>query len=150
MLGGDRRRPLFRAANCKRQKKDGDNRKCDYGCGSRALERERYDCGRSSHSDRDRHRNAHSSHEKSLHDIRGWVRTMCECCCCCSSIKTQSGYTCICSLMAFRSHSYISEVLFLSISHRYEGESHAEQAGDVLILCVLNLALCPPTDSFTK
>lgn len=33
------------------------------------------------------------------------------------------------------------------VSHLHIGESHA---GVVLILCVLNLALFPPTDSFTK
>lgn len=53
------------------------------------------------------------------------------------------------SVILHRHTSDLYSRLFL-FPHRRLGESHAGQAGVVLILCVLNLALRPPTNSFTK
>lgn len=46
-------------------------------------------------------------------------------------------------------HAYAPQIA-LFVSRVGLGESHARQVGLVLIVCVLNLALQPPTDSFTK
>lgn len=53
------------------------------------------------------------------------------------------------SVIIHRHTSDLYSCLFL-FPHRRLGESHVERAGVVLILCVLNLALRPPTNSFTK
>lgn len=46
-------------------------------------------------------------------------------------------------------HAYTPQIARF-VSRVGLGESHARQVGLVLIVCVLNLALQPPTDSFTK
>lgn len=159
--GWGRCRPLFRAANrggCNWiQEEDGDNRKYDYGGGCRDG------CGRSSHSSRgDRQWHAHSSHEKVWQDTRRLSEDIADVLLCCSRSSpiqsqllnvqaTPARFSCLlATIFCYCLHSCTSNLCFVLVSHLHLGESHAVQAGVVLILCVLNIALCPPTDSFTK